>query len=285
LPPGWYGHDGTCQDVTVEVAAPVSLDRLMSWHNPLVRHAPDFSVKPTITGEKVVLRPFTADDLPGMLQVLRDPEALKLTGTVHHDAEAAGLAEEKSFHDWYASRNDQPDRLDLAVIDGARGGCVGEAVLNERDPGNHSCSFRITLGPAGRGGGLGTEATRLIVGYGFERLGMHRISLEVYSFNPRARRVYEKAGFRAEGVLRESLRYGGEWIDATVMSILSSEWAEHHGHPSHSTRLGQTSSMRHLSIDDDGGCAHPHLCCWVGYPSGRFLIRLSVNALRRLAAR
>jgi RimJ/RimL family protein N-acetyltransferase len=122
------------------------------------------------------------------------------------------------------------------VIDKARGGCVGEAVLNEWEPGNRSCSFRIALGPAGRGLGLGTEATRLILGYGFERLGMHRISLEVFSFNPRARRVYEKAGFRAEGVLRESLRYGGQWIDATVMSILASEWAEHHGHPSQGTR-------------------------------------------------
>jgi RimJ/RimL family protein N-acetyltransferase len=213
------------------------LDRLMSWHNPLVTQAPDFSVKPTITGDKVVLRPFAEDDFPGMLEVLRDPETLKLTGTVHDDAELASLAEEKSFHDWYASRNDQPDRLDLAVIDGARGGCVGEAVLNEWDPGNHSCSFRIALGPAGRGRGLGTEATRLIVGYGFERLGMHRISLEVYSFNPRARRVYERAGFRAEGVLRESLRYGGQWIDATVMSILACEWAEHHGHPSQGTGL------------------------------------------------
>ncbi len=210
----------------------------MSWHNPLVTQTPDFSVKPTITGEKVVFRPFTADDLPGMLQVLTDPEALKLTGTVHDDGEPASLGEAKRFRDWYASRNDQPDRLDLAVIDRAHGGCAGEAVLNEWEPGNHSCSFRIALGPAGRGRGLGTEATRLIVGYGFERLGMHRISLEVYSFNPRARRVYEKAGFRAEGVLRESLRYGGDWIDATVMSILGSEWAEHHGHPSHGTRLG-----------------------------------------------
>ncbi len=152
-------------------------------------------------------------------------------GSAPAEDKPASLAEETRFRDWYASRNDQPDRLDLAVIDRARGGCVGETVLNEWEPENHSCSFRIALGPAGRGRGLGTEATRLIVGYGFEQLGMHRISLEVYSFNPRARRVYEKAGFRAEGVLRESLRYGRERIDATVMSILSSEWAEHRGHP------------------------------------------------------
>ena len=60
--------------------------------------------------------------------------------------------------------------------------------------------------------------------HGFERLGLHRISLEVYAFNPRARRAYEKVGFRVEGVLRDSFRYNGEWIDATVMSILASEW-------------------------------------------------------------
>jgi RimJ/RimL family protein N-acetyltransferase len=82
----------------------------------------------------------------------------------------------------------------------------------------------ILRGPGGQNRDLGTEATRLIVGHGFERLGLHRISLEVYAFNPRARRAYERVGFRPEGVLRESLRYGDQWIDATVMSILAPEW-------------------------------------------------------------
>jgi hypothetical protein len=34
----------------------------------------------------------------------------------------------------------------------------------------------------------------------------------------------EKAGFRAEGVLREFLRYNGARVDAAVMSILAPEW-------------------------------------------------------------
>jgi RimJ/RimL family protein N-acetyltransferase len=68
-------------------------------------------------------------------------------------------------------------------------------------------------------------------GYGFEQLRMHRIALEVNSHNERARRVYEKVGFVAEGVLRDALRWGAEWVDATVMSILASEWDRHHGHP------------------------------------------------------
>jgi RimJ/RimL family protein N-acetyltransferase len=97
--------------------------------------------------------------------------------------------------------------------------------------GNRSCNFRIALARAGRDRGLGTEALRLIVGHGFEQLGLHRIALEVFAFNPRARRVYEKTGFVVEGVLRDALRYDGAWVDAIVMSILAPEWKRHHGHP------------------------------------------------------
>jgi RimJ/RimL family protein N-acetyltransferase len=193
-----------------------------------VRRPPGFAVKPTLAGRLVVLRPFRAGDLPAMQEVMLDPEARILTGSVHDAAQAWAplpLEEAALARDWLLSRNGQPDRLDLAVTGQADGGCVGEAVLNDWDPGNESCNFRIFLGPLGRNRGFGTEATRLIVGYGFERLGLHRISLEVYAFNPRARRVYEKIGFRAEGVLRESLRYNGQWIDATVMSVLAAEWA------------------------------------------------------------
>jgi RimJ/RimL family protein N-acetyltransferase len=189
---------------------------------------PDFATKPTLAGDLVILRPFADGDLSAMRAARSDPQARLLTGSVHDSAAArAPLTpdEELVLSDWYQTRNDQPGRLDLAVTDRAAGGCVGEVVLNQWDPANQSCNFRILLGPGGRGRGLGTEATALIVGYGFERLGLHRISLEVYAFNPGARHVYEKVGFRAEGVLRESLRYNGAWVDATVMSVLAGEWA------------------------------------------------------------
>jgi RimJ/RimL family protein N-acetyltransferase len=198
-----------------------------------VTRSPDFATKPTLTGDKVILRKFRDGDLAAMSEALLDPEARILTGSVHDAAQAGAPLtqdEAKAARDWLLTRNDQPDSLDLAVVDKESGACVGEAVLNQWDPGNASCNFRIFIGSKGRDRGLGTEATRLIVGYGFERLRLHRISLEVYAFNPRARRAYEKVGFRTEGVLRESLRYNGEWIDATVMSILAPEWFAHRGH-------------------------------------------------------
>jgi RimJ/RimL family protein N-acetyltransferase len=194
----------------------------------------NFAVKPTLTGAVAVLRPFDLDqDFAALREMLLDGEALRLTGSASSPDDGLEWSEsdEAKLRDWYGTRNDQPDRLDLVITDRATGECVGEAVLNEWSPANRSCNFRILIGPRGRDRGLGTDATRLIVGYGFGSLSLHRISLEVYAFNPRARRVYEKAGFVAEGVLRDALSWDGEWIDATVMSILAPEWTRHRGHP------------------------------------------------------
>lgn len=179
----------------------------------------DFAHKPTLTGEKVVLRRFAADDVDPLAAILTDAEALKYTGST-------GLTVDKAeLRSLYATRASRADRLDLAVVDRASGEFVGEVVLNEWDRQNRSCAFRTVLGPNGRDRGLGTEATTLIVGYGFEQLGLHRISLFVYAFNARARRVYEKVGFVAEGVERERLRQEGAWFDAIRMSILDHEWS------------------------------------------------------------
>ncbi|GAA0264270.1 GNAT family protein [Saccharothrix mutabilis subsp. mutabilis] len=179
---------------------------------------PDFLTKPTLSGELVVLRPVVADDVPALRPMFSDPEVGRLTGT------RGGDPGEERLREWYGSRGGQDGRLDLAVVERGSGVVVGEVVLNEWDAGNASCGFRISFVPGAFGRGMGTEATRLVVGYGFEVLGLHRISLEVYAFNPRARRVYEKVGFVAEGVLRDALRWDGEWVDATVMSMLAPEW-------------------------------------------------------------
>ncbi|MCN9243733.1 GNAT family N-acetyltransferase [Streptomyces sp. RY43-2] len=180
---------------------------------------PDFLDKPTLSGDRVLLRPVTVDDVPALMPMFQDAETSRLTGS-HDDGEL----DEARIRTWYDTRGTQDDRLDLAVVEQTTGNVVGEVVLNEWDPDNESCNFRICLVPGSYGRGLGTEATRLIVGHGFQKLGLHRISLEVYAFNPRARRAYEKAGFVTEGVLRDALLWEGTWVDATVMSILAPEW-------------------------------------------------------------
>ncbi|MFF1679350.1 GNAT family N-acetyltransferase [Streptomyces sp. NPDC058256] len=184
-----------------------------------------FSDKPVLTGEKTVLRPFTEADADGIWEILDDPDVIRFT------FEPSTELTLERLRSWYGSRATQPDRLDLAVTDRATGELLGEVVLHEWDPAGRNCTFRTLIGPRGRGRGIGTEATRLIVGHGFEQLGLHRISLELYSHNHRARRVYERVGFVEEGVRRQTQLRDGEWADETLMAILAHEWADHRGHP------------------------------------------------------
>lgn len=187
--------------------------------------APDWLDKPTIEGDLVALRPFRAGDLAAMVEVLADAEVRRLTGSVHTTAEAVqGQEEDDVLREWYATRAEADDRLDLAVVDRMSGEVVGEVVLNDWQETNASCNLRVLIGRGGRGRGLGTEAVRLVTAYGIERLGLQRIELEVYDFNPRARAVYEKVGFVHEGTRRQALRFDGEWVDAHVMAVLASDW-------------------------------------------------------------
>jgi RimJ/RimL family protein N-acetyltransferase len=185
-----------------------------------------FALKPTLPGTKVTLRPFRTEDLEPMAAALADPEVLRLTGSVHSSAAATSRQPhpDDRLRSWYASRNDQTDRLDLAIVDNTTGHSVGEAVLNEWNADNESCNFRILIGPAGQGRGLGTEATLLILTHAFTTMGLHRVELEVYAFNPRAQRVYEKSGFTVEGIKRDALSYDNQRTDAIMMAALAPEW-------------------------------------------------------------
>ena len=65
--------------------------------------------------------------------------------------------------------------------------------------------------------------------FAFSEIGLHQLSLDVFSFNPRAIRAYEKAGFVREGALRDAVidSATGSYGDDILMSILESEWREH----------------------------------------------------------
>lgn len=189
----------------------------------------DFKTKPVLEGKKVILRPFQMEDGQVMLEFMNDSEIRHFTGSDASDEEAnTPISEEESEQilEWYKTRNEKDDRLDLAIIDQTNLCVVGEVVFNEYDEDTQSVNFRILIGEKGRGKGLGTEATELFIQYGFERMGLRRIELDVYSFNPRAEKVYQKVGFVLEGVKRENYIYNGEYFDTKLYAMLRSDFED-----------------------------------------------------------
>ncbi|MBS1697240.1 MAG: GNAT family N-acetyltransferase [Actinobacteria bacterium] len=117
-----------------------------------------------------------------------------------------------------------PDGTILFVIevDGEPVGTVGLFGIDELA--RHG-EMGIALVPSARGRGIGTEAVRQILEFGFVRGNLRRVHLEVIASNAAAIRAYEKVGFVVEGRQREHAWVRGHYEDMVRMGVLRAEWA------------------------------------------------------------
>lgn len=100
---------------------------------------------------------------------------------------------------------------------------IGEVVLNNISS-DDSAHIRIAIfDEEHMSKGYGKIAIKETLNFGFNKLGLHRIDLEVYDFNKRGIHVYEQIGFKQEGVLRDAYKDNG-YHDIILMGILEDEF-------------------------------------------------------------
>jgi RimJ/RimL family protein N-acetyltransferase len=173
---------------------------------------------PYLIGPTLYLRPVERADAPLLLSWVNNPE---VTRTILHRPPINLPAEEEYIDRVTRSEHD----LVLLIVLKESDRPVGATGLHQIDFRNRHASFGILLGePSEWGKGHGTEATRLIVGHAFETLNLNRLWLQVYEYNERGLRCYERVGFREEGRLRQDNFREGRYWDTLVMGILRSEW-------------------------------------------------------------
>jgi ribosomal-protein-serine acetyltransferase len=107
-----------------------------------------------------------------------------------------------------------------------RGTIVGTVGFHRIDRANLSTSIGYWLGGAHEGRGLMTAAVAALVEQSFGGWGLHRVELRIAPDNERSRALAARLGFREEGRLREAERFGDEYRDLIMHSLLASEWAE-----------------------------------------------------------
>jgi len=171
-----------------------------------------------VVGDKIYLRPLERSDAPILQPWFNDPEVteqLAIRRPVSLD-----------FEDEFLSRlaNDE-HRVVLGVCAKNGDALIGTVGLEEIDFINRAAQFGICIGVKTEWNrGCGTEATRLMVDYAFGRLNLNRVCLNVYATNARGLRVYEKVGFKKEGVLRQARWQSTAFVDTIVMGVLREEW-------------------------------------------------------------
>lgn len=116
------------------------------------------------------------------------------------------------------------DAACFSVVQLADDQLIGEALLWGVDLHNRTAHVGISLRPAFRGRGLGTDVVRVLCRYGLVVRGLHRLQVETLADNAAMIRAACKAGFMPEGTLRRAAWVNGAFADEVILGLLATEW-------------------------------------------------------------
>jgi UDP-4-amino-4,6-dideoxy-N-acetyl-beta-L-altrosamine N-acetyltransferase len=169
-------------------------------------------------GRNVRLREIRDDDLEHIVRWRNDPQILGMLFS-HHPL---SMQEQR---EWFAKLPGDSSRVSF-IVEMRDGRAVGQGGFAKIDRHSRNAELGIVIGERElQGRGLGAEAVRLLMSYGFGELNLHRISLRVLGGNARALHVYRKLGFKDEGVLREAIYKNGAFRDIVLLGLLEKERA------------------------------------------------------------
>jgi ribosomal-protein-alanine N-acetyltransferase len=122
--------------------------------------------------------------------------------------------------DW---RTDQAYNFFIFALDEELVGGIG--LSNVRRGVSESASLGYWVGQPFARRGYMTAALPLVIDFGFERLGLHRLEAACLPSNIPSRALLAKAGFRQEGHARGYLCIAGQWQDHLLFAILRGDRA------------------------------------------------------------
>jgi RimJ/RimL family protein N-acetyltransferase len=173
-------------------------------------------------GKRVRLRAIEREDIPTFVRWFNDPEVRQYIQMYEPLSRAM---EERWFEERLSRKGDF-----IFCVEAQQGDTwvsIGNVGLHGVDWKNRSAVFGIVLGEKSFWGkGFGSDAARAMLHFAFRELNLHRVELDVYAFNPRAMRCYEKVGFRREGTRRDAHFHDGSFHDVHVMGVLQDEFCD-----------------------------------------------------------
>ena len=173
-----------------------------------------------LQGQRVRLTALAQEDLKSVARWYQDAGFLRLM-----DAVPARPKTENELQAWMASAHKAKDGFLFAIRKVDADQLLGFVELDGILWNQQNGWLGIAIGErADWDQGMGQEAMELALRFIFDELNLHRISLSVFAYNERAIALYEKLGFRREGVQREALYRDGQRYDMIWYGLLCREW-------------------------------------------------------------
>jgi RimJ/RimL family protein N-acetyltransferase len=167
-----------------------------------------------IAGEHVILRAFEREDAERCYRWMNDPNivrTLKARYPIAFQNEIEWL--DRAQHPDSAERHFAIERKE----DRAH---IGNASIHDIDWVSHTGWFGLFIGePSAWNKGFGTDAIRTLVRFAFDEMNMHKLRINVFDYNERAKHILQNAGFVQEGKLARDFYREGTYHDLVILSI------------------------------------------------------------------
>lgn len=165
---------------------------------------------------KTTIRKFERSDIPKKVEWINNPANNQF---LHYDIPICVEKTEK----WFDSHKGDNTRFDAVIeVDGVPVGTIGLLCIDEK---NSKAEYYIALGDTNyKGKGVAKEASKLILNYGFENLGLNRIYLFTEAENVSAQKLFERVGFVREGIIRQDIFSHGKYADRVAYGFLREDW-------------------------------------------------------------
>lgn len=167
-------------------------------------------------------RPFCPADVHAFVAYRADPEVARYQSWSGYTLDLGTALLEDMQHgqpgvpgEWYQ----------FALEDRSTGTLVGDLALKVDEHERRAAEVGFTLAHEQQGRGYATEALRALLGFAFERYGLHRIFAVTDTLNGPANALLERVGMRREGHFVENIYFKGAWGSEFLFAILDREWA------------------------------------------------------------
>ena len=176
--------------------------------------------RPTLTTERLILRPFIVEDAAEVTRLVSDRRIADTTINIPHPYDQSMAEAWIGAHAEVAERG---DGLTLAVTDKSSGALIGAVGLSiSRAHRRGELGYWVAVEQWGRG--YATEASRAMLDYAFGPLDLARVVAHCLTRNPGSWHVMEKLGMQREGRLRSHIVKWDVLEDIWLYGVLREEW-------------------------------------------------------------
>lgn len=169
----------------------------------------------------ITVRKFRKSDIPKKVEWINNPENNQF---LHYDIPICVEKTEK----WFDNHQNEDTRYDAIIeADGVPVGTIGLLSIDRK---NSKAEYYIAMGETDyKGKGVAKEASRLILNYGFNQLGLNRIYLFTEVENVAAQKLFEKVGFEREGLIKQDIKRKERFKDRIMYAILRKDYENLNG--------------------------------------------------------